>query len=197
MGGKCEISGPHDDIVSCSQAVWPPTPPYAPGHGAFTARTATPLTLVWPGGFQACRFIIDVAGGGPMRYACVGLLPSAAQATPRANVQSLGGWMFNVHDGVVSASSGGIFSGAFPVVLPGGAVEMVMDYGSQKCFIAVYTPDAVAAGYPQPPQSVSELKFADRAFPADGTLYPAVSVCIDGVSVRVEEPITGAADATV
>jgi hypothetical protein len=72
---------------------------------------------------------------------------------------------------------------------------MVMDYGSQKCYIAVYTPDAVAAGYSQPPQSVSQLEFAGRAFPVYGALYPAVRLHMDGVSVRVEEPAV--AEATV
>jgi hypothetical protein len=194
MEGKCEISGPHSDRVSCTKTV-------APGGGTITASTTAPLALRSPGGIQACRsmcrFIIDVAGGGSMRYACVGLLPSTAQATPRANVQGLGGWMLNVQNGHVFSSFGVTVSGAPPVVLPGGAIEIIMDYDSQKCFIAVYTPEAVAAGYPQPPQSVSQLEFAGRAFPADGTLFPAVTLYMDGVSVRVEEPGTDAADGVV
>jgi hypothetical protein len=127
-----------------------------------------------------------------MRPVYVGLLPDTAQATPGFHMQMLGGWMLDVNDGEVCASSGDIFSGAPPVVLPGGAVEMVIDYDNQKCFIAVYTPDAVVAGYPQPPQSVSQLEFVGKPYPADGTLYPAVSLYMDGVSVRVEEPSRGA-----
>jgi hypothetical protein len=102
--------------------------------------------------------------------------------------------MLNILEGRVSSSVGVTVFGPRPVVSPGGAVEMVMDYDSQKCYIAVYTADAVAAGYPQPPQSVSELEFTGKPFPADGALYPAVSLYMDGVSVRVEEPGTDAAD---
>jgi hypothetical protein len=190
MGGKCEISGTHGDSVSCTECV-------PPSGGTFTIRTATPLAVFSPtGGIQArrsvCRFIID-ASDGPMRYTCVGLLPGTAQARPRARAQDLGGWMLNVLFGTLSSSVDVSVSGPRPVLRQGGAVEMVFDYDSQKCFIAAYTPDAVVAGYSQPPQSVTELEFAGRAFPADGALYPAVRLFMDGVTVHVEEPSPGAA----
>jgi hypothetical protein len=191
--GKCELSG-WNDIVSCTKSV-------SPNGGTITARTVTPLVVLSStaiGGIgvrshSVCRFIINVKGGESMRHTFVGLLPGTAKATPRANPQDLGGWMLNVSDGHVSSSVRVTVSGARPIVLPGGAIQMVMDYDNQRCYIAVYTPDAVAARYSQPPQSVTLLEFEGRPFPADGTLYPAVSLCMDGVSVRVVEPLTSAA----
>jgi hypothetical protein len=100
--------------------------------------------------------------------------------------------MLNVLDGQV-ASAGIIVSGPPAAVESGGAIEMVMDYDSQKCYIAVYTPEAVAAGYPQPPRSVTQLEFVGRAYPVDDALYPAVSLYMGGVSVRVEEASTDVA----
>jgi hypothetical protein len=184
MDGKCEIGGPHSDIVSCTQSA-------PPGEGTFTAYTAAPLALLSPTGtgIQACRsmcrFIIDVPGGGPMRYASVGLVRDAAPGPLTPSVQGRGGWI-NVQGGGVFSDFGVTLSGPRPVVWPGGAIEMVMDYDTQKCYIAVYSPAAVAAGYPQPPQSVSQLEFAGTPFAADGMLYAAVCLYMDGVSVRVE-----------
>jgi hypothetical protein len=131
-----------------------------------------------PPGIEAprgvCRFIIDVAGGGPMRFASVGLLPSTAQATPHCDVEGLGG------RAVTTAQC--------DLVLPGGAIELEVDRDSRKCKVGVYTPEAVAAGYPQPLRQLfeRELNFKGTAFAADGILYPAVSLYEDGVSVRVE-----------
>jgi hypothetical protein len=187
MSGKCVISG-WTGAIGCTESV-------APGGGTFTARAAALRVFSPTGGAvdarrSVCRFIVGAKGGGAMQHTFVGLLPSAAQATPRANVQGLGGWMLNVSDGTVSSSVSVTVSGARPVVVPGGAVELVIDYDSQKCFIAVYTPEAVAARYPQPPQHVALLEFAGKPFPASGALYPAVSLYQDGTSVRVEEDAT-------
>jgi hypothetical protein len=195
MSGKCELVGWHGEIVKCTERV-------PPGGGTITARAAALSVSSPTGGIQArrsvCRFIIDVKDGDKsMPHTFVGFLTMTATPTPRANVQALGGWMLDVQDGAVSSSVGATVCGPRPAVMPGGAIEMVIDYDSQNCFIAVYTPDAVAAGYPQPPQSVSLLEFAGKAFPVYGALNPAVSLYMDGVSVRVEEPSAGAAIATV
>jgi hypothetical protein len=73
-------------------------------------------------------------------------------------------------------------------VLSGGAIELEVDRDSRKCNVGVYTPEAVAAGFLEPPLQLPlhELDLTGTAFAADGILYPAVSLHTDGVSVRVE-----------
>jgi hypothetical protein len=158
MGTTCEISGLYNDIVSCLKTM---------GAGTCTLRTAAPL--VFSSRRSVCRFIII---SGPMQCAYVGLLPSTATPRPSMNMQALGGRM------VVIPGS----------LLPGGAIELGVDRDTCKCKVGVYTPGDVAAGYPQPPLQLPqhEVDFTGTAFAADGILYPAVSLWVEGVSVRVE-----------
>jgi hypothetical protein len=69
-----------------------------------------------------------------------------------------GGWTV-----MAPATSANATTAEVPSEPAGGAVEFAVDYAAGACFVAFYTPAAVAGGFVEAPHAKMELRFAATA----------------------------------